>query len=57
MKRLIPGMFSSISDMEFITNTSDAESAENESGVRMDAEDKRKDPGLPDIDSDNRLPS
>lgn len=54
MKRLIPGMFSSISDMEFIAKTLDAKSAETESDVPIDAE--SDDPGLSDVDSNDQLP-
>jgi hypothetical protein len=54
MKRLIPGMFSSISDMEFIAKTLDVESVDTESDVPMDAE--PDDPGLSDVDSNGQPP-
>ncbi len=54
MKRLIPGMFSSISDMELIAKTLDEEFAETESDVPIDAE--SDDPGLSDVNSNDQLP-
>jgi len=57
MKRLIPGMFSSIPDAEFITSTLNGQIDLNEEDQQRELADKPAEPRLPDVGGDDWLPS
>lgn len=57
MKRLIPGMFSSIPDAEFITSTLNGQFDFDETDRQRSTADKPAEPRLPDVGGDDWLPS